>query len=875
MNKQELPTGTVTFFFSDIEGSTKLLQELGQDRFRDTVEEHQRIVREAIAGGEGTVIGTEGDSFFAVFESAPHACSAAIAVQRRLATHDDAVRIRIGLHTGEGMLGGDNYVGLDVHRGARIAAVGYGGQILISEATQTLVGGALPDGAELKDLGTHRLKDLSKPERIYQVVIPDLQADFPALKSLDARPNNLPVQLTSFIGRDKELNGLMEVLSQNRVVTLTGPGGTGKTRLSIQLAAEASDDFPDGIYFVALAPISDPELVAPAIAEALSLAEAFADQRTPLERVTDYLKAKKVLLILDNFEQVLDAASVVNDLVRSSEHLKIVVTSRAALHVYGEIEFPVPSLQLPDPKHLPDLESLSQFESVALFIQRAMAVKADFRVTSENAPSVAEICARLDGLPLAIELAAARVRALTPDALLSRLGERLRLLVGGSRDLPARQQTLRQAIEWSYDLLDPPERKLFWRLSVFMGSFSLDEAELVCGPADDLEMDVLDGVTSMLDKSLVRSIDSPEPRYLMLETIREFAVEKLEGSGEVQEIRRRHAEAFVRLAEQAEPAMITAKRAEWLDRLERDHDNFRAAHDWCIAGKESALAFRLLTALWRFWQMRGHLVEATSLAEEVLTLSGPEDRSTLRAKALQAAGGIAYWSGDQETTKKHYQEALSIWREIGDKSGIAGALYDAGFQDLSPEGAKIARPAFEEAIALYKEVGDRHGEAKVNWGIGVFDIVAQQFETVADRLQPLIGIFRQAGDDFMVMWSLNQLGNVNIKTGRFADGRANFIEAMEMAREANDLSAIIFQLDNLSDAARQEGHLERAVKLRAASVSLLTSSGLGLADISREALGTELMKKELLEQDRLRQIWAEGEAMSLDEAVAYALSSDS
>ncbi|HYX10956.1 MAG TPA: adenylate/guanylate cyclase domain-containing protein, partial [Candidatus Acidoferrum sp.] len=461
----QLPTGTVTFLFTDIEGSTRLVQELG-DRYADLLSEHCSILRASIADANGIELGTEGDSFFAVFADAADAVSATTAAQRELDRHvwpaDARVRVRMGLHTGAGARGGDNYIGIDVHRAARIAAAGHGGQVVVSETTKALTEGSLPDGVSLRPLGAHRLRDIANPERLFQLDIAGLLTDFPELRTLDARPNNLPAQLTSFVGRGSELEEIGKLLERNRLVTLTGPGGTGKTRLALEVAARRLSIYPDGVFMVELAPISDPALVVSAIAGALGIVEA--RDVALVDTVKGELRDKDLLLVLDNFEQVLAAAPIVTDILGAAARLRVLVTSRAVLHVHGEQEFPVQPLRVPDPRHLPPLDSLSQYEGVALFLERAMAVRPEFAVTVASAPAIAEIVARLDGLPLAIELAAAKARLLGADAILGRLGSRLAFLAGGPRDLPARQQTLRHAIDWSYTLLTSAEQMLLRRL---------------------------------------------------------------------------------------------------------------------------------------------------------------------------------------------------------------------------------------------------------------------------------------------------------------------------------------------------------------------------------------------------------------------------
>src|SRR5919106_6134891 len=579
----ELPTGTVTFLFTDIEGSTRLLDALG-DRYPAVLETHQAILREAFAARGGIDVSTEGDSFFVVFRSAPQAVAAAVEAQRAIAAHrwpeDATVRVRMGMHTGEGTLGGDNYVGVDLHRAARIASAGHGGQIVLSNATRALVEPAAPEGVTFRDLGEHRLRDLPSPERLAQAVAEGLPAEFPALRSMDARPNNLPVQLTTFVGRRRELDSVKAAVRDARLLTLTGPGGTGKTRLALKAAGELLPELEDGVFFVPLAAITEPPLVMPAVAHALGLPEATPGN--PTDAVIDHLRDKELLLVTDNFEQVLDAAPEIGQLLTATERIRVLTTSREPLGLSGEREFPVPPLGLPDPSHLPSLAGLSQFEAVGLFVERANAVPPEFQETNENAPAVAEICARLDGLPLAIELAAARVKILSPEAMLTRLERSLTFLSGGSRHLPQRQRTLRDAIAWSYDLLEERERRFFARLAVFVGGLSLEAVDAVCDPGGELDLDALEGVASLTNKSLLRQMATgpEEPRFFMLETIREFAGERLDEQPDAEEIGRRHAGFFLDRAERAEPELTGADQARWLDALEADHDNLRAAIAW-------------------------------------------------------------------------------------------------------------------------------------------------------------------------------------------------------------------------------------------------------------------------------------------------------
>ena len=563
-----------------------------------------------------------------MFQRPSVAVAAAVDAQRRLAAEPwpdgVSIRVRMGLHTGDGALDVDGeYVGADVHRAARVAGAGHGGQILLSETTSALVTDELPDGVRIHGLGEHRLKDL-RPERICQLVIDGLQADFPPIRSLDRRPNNLPTQLTSFIGREAELAEANRLLGTTRLLTLTGPGGTGKTRLSLQLAADVAHEFDDGVWFVPLEPVRDPTLVASQIASTLGLVETAT--RSARDLIVEWLGQRHVLLVLDNFEQVIEGAPLVADLLRSCDRLSVIATSRAPLHVSGEQEYPVPGLPVPrDILALSELQKLnlpqadrdlaaagiSQYEAVRLFIARAVAVRPDFAVTNENAPAVAGICARLHGMPLAIELAAARVKLLAPDAILQRLERQLGVLAAGSRDLPERQQTLRGAIAWSYDLLAEGERRLLARLSVFVGGCELETAEAVCGPADEIGGEVLDGLMALSDQSLVKAEEfEGGTRFRQLDTIREFAAEQLAAGEEREEIERRHTAAFLALAEAAAPELAGHDQRRWLGRLERDHDNIRTVLDRTVAAQDAGVAIRVGFAMWRYWQKRGHLAEA-------------------------------------------------------------------------------------------------------------------------------------------------------------------------------------------------------------------------------------------------------------------------
>jgi predicted ATPase/class 3 adenylate cyclase len=532
---RNLPSGTVTFLFTDIEGSTGLLETLG-DRFVEALDLHRQLLRSAFVAHGGVEVDVEGDAFFAAFARAQDAVAAATDAQRALASHmwpeGVAIRVRMGIHTGEPVVTDEGYVGMDVHRGARIMSAGHGGQVLLSQATHDLLSDGIASSVAVRDLGEHRLKDLTRPQRLYQLLISELESDFPPLKTLDNRPTNLHAQPNPLFGRQRELQEVGAILRRNdvRLLTLTGGGGTGKTRLGLQIGADLLDAFSDGVFFVSLAAIMEPELVPATIARTLSVRERTGQSQG--ETLMEYLREKELLLLLDNFEHLSGAAPSVAELVAGCPQLTVVVTSQAPLRLSAEHVYQVAPLPLPDTSDDHDPESLLNSDAVALFVDRAAAVKPGFRLTAENARAVAEICVRLDGLPLALELAAARVVILPPKKLLTRLSDSLTLLTGGAHDLPARQRTLRQTIDWSHALLSDDEQLLFARLGVFVGGCLLETAESVCRREEDRGVDVLDWLSSLAEKNLLRAEEGfdGEPRFSMLETIREYALEKLEAS---------------------------------------------------------------------------------------------------------------------------------------------------------------------------------------------------------------------------------------------------------------------------------------------------------------------------------------------------------
>ena len=798
-DRRDLPTGTLTLLFTDIEGSTHLLQQLGE-HYASALSECRDLLRAAFGGHHGHEVDTQGDAFFVAFARASDALSAVVAAQRALTTHPwpegVAVRVRMGLHTGESSLDTGGYVGLDVHYAARLMSAGHGGQVLLSQTTRDLVQHNLPDGVSLRDLGEHRLKDLQRPSCLYQLVIADLPADFPALKTLDICFNNLPVQLTPLIGRGQEVAAVQHLLQREhvRLVTLTGPGGTGKTRLGLQVAAELCDPFTDGVYFVNLAPISDPAFVIPTIAQTLGLREVAGQPL--LEHVKGELQQKQLLLVLDNFEQVVRAAPQLVDLLAACPKLKLLVTSREVLHVRAEHEFAVPPLALPDPTHLPELAELSHYAAVTLFIERAQAARPDFQVTTANARAIAEICVHLDGLPLAIELAAARIKLLPPQALLARLGQRLALLTSGARDMPKRQQTLRNTIAWSYNLLDAQEQQLFQRISVFAGGCPLEAIEAVCAAFGDEAGAVLNAIASLIDKSLLQQTEQEgdEPRLVMLETIREYGLERLAANGERDATWQAHAIYYLALAEKAEPELGGPQQVEWLERLEREHDNLRAAMQWTLergeTGHSIEMALRLGGALLRFWRVRGHWNEGWNFLERALVRSKGV-AVLVQLKALMAAANLAYIQDDTDRAEVLYDECLVRCRALGDTGGIALSLRLLGAIAEMRGKLGVAYSLTEEALALFRALGDEEGIA---WSLyNLANRVSQQGEYARARVlcEESLAIHRELGNKEGIASSLFRLAWILFASrGDQAMVRSLLEESLKLYKELGDKGGI-------------------------------------------------------------------------------------
>ena len=867
----DLPTGTVTILFTDIEGSTRLLQQLGVADYSDVLAQHHRLIRAAVAAATGVEIKTEGDSFFVVFRSASDAVRAAAQAQRDLNAApwpaDSRVSVRMGVHTGDvGTRDGD-YVGLDVHRAARISAAAHGGQVLVSGTTAALVGSTLPAGVSLADLGDHRLKDIDNPEHLFQLNIYGLPTDFPPPRALTARYELLPAEVSSFIGREAELARARELLAGTRLLTLTGPGGTGKTRLSLRLARAAIDEFEDGAAFVPLASISDPRLVPTTIRIALGLQEQSG--RTATETLIDRLSGRELLLVLDNFEQVAAGATTVAELLAALPGLTMVVTSRVPLHVSGEQEYAVPPLAVPEAVAAADLDMLSANDAVSLFTQRARAVRSDFALTAENAAAVVAICARLDGLPLAIELAASRVKLLPPAALLERLGRTLDLLQSTAADRTDRQRTLRGAIDWSYGLLGEPERTLFRRLSIFVGGFRLEDGEAVTGAAGPVGVDVLDGVGMLVDNSLVRELgELPEIRFGMLETIREFGRERLVAANELDSVAEAHARQTALLAEASESRLTIG--AEWPDRLEANHDNMRAGLAW-LSQHDVQQALLMAGRIWRFWHLRGHLREGSTTLAALLAAPGAAERTTNRAKALIGYAGLVYWMTDYATAKAAYEEALSIARETADKQLEVEILYSLAYVRAIEHDYDGAIADFRAAEEMFKGIGN---ELMATWA---FESVAMVVTMRGDHAEAIPMLedsrarFERLGDTFGLRNALSIELRALMHLGRVAEAGVLTTQLLELSYDQGDMTSFSAALLDAAALAALDGGMERAARLCGAAQRIIDESG-GQPPVE---LVNRINPRPILEQslpaDQLTALVAEGRRLTDDQAMALAL----
>ncbi len=860
----------ITFLFTDIEGSTRRW-EADPAAMRSVMGRHDTLLSEAIAANGGRVVleRGEGDSFFAVFDGPVAAISAAVDSQRALAAEpwpdSTALKVRMAIHTGEADA---NIRGPEVNRAARIRAVAHGGQVVVSSASQALADGALPPGVELLDLGEHRLKDLSRPERIYQLVHAELPREFPPLKSLDAFSHNLPIQVTSFIGREGEIDELTKALEQSRMVTLTGTGGTGKTRLALQVAGGLVDIFSEGVYFVALAPVTAPGLVVQAIARALALREA-AD-RDLFDQVVDRLTPGRQLVLLDNCEHLIDAvARVATDLLARSPRLTLLATSREALNIAGETVWRVPSLSLPEAVGSQDIEEVERSEAVRLFVDRAGAAKRGFALSDANRNAVTQVCRRLDGVPLAIELAAARTSSLTPDEIMRRLEDRFRLLTGGSRTAMARQQTLEAAVDWSHDLLTPEEQVLFRRLSVFAGGFDMSAGESVGAgePVDPTE--ILDLVTRLVDRSLVVADDSPEgsTRFRMLETLRQYGRKKLFDSGEADEFQRRHFEHYLALVE----AAIQDRRHDqtlWLDRLQVELDNFRAALEWA-AGAEGDLELRLAAGVGWLWTVRGPYDEGRDRLIEIL--GRRRERGAPRATLLGHAAALMVYSRDVAKAIALLEEAAEIFRELDDESGLAEVNGRLGFAEWSAGQLDSAQKRFEQNVEIWGRQGRPRRVAYATQMLADIAASKGEVEKARELVDQSLMLAESKNDPRSLMLASITAGRISLLEGDIPAARSRFAEGLMLARQQGDQGFLAIALRMGMVVAAASGDMARAARLEGASDYHRQSIGYQMVPPWAEALNTEwsdVITKSLPDADARRD---EGRRLTLDEAVELAL----
>lgn len=928
-----LPTGTVTFLFADIEGSTRLWEQ-HPEAMQSALARHDALLRQAVEANNGRIVKTTGDGLHAVFDASSDAIAAALSGQRALSSEPwppaTQLRVRMALHVGEAEYRDGDYYGPALNRAVRLMAIGHGGQVLLSAITAGLARELLPASASLDDLGEHRLKDLVRPERVFQLSAPGLPADFPPLRSLDTFPNNLPVQLTSFIGRENQIAEAKRLLDTTHLLTLTGPGGTGKTRLSLQVAADLLERFTDGVWLVELAPLADPALVAQALAAALGVRDI--QGRSLLDVLTDYLRQKHILLVLDNCEHLVEACSeLTHHLLRACPQLRILASSREALGVAGEVSLRVPSLSLPQVGQ-PTADALTRSEAARLFVERARANLNEFTVTAENAPVIAQICRRLDGIPLALELAAGRVKMLTVEQIAARLDDRFRLLTGGSRTVLPRQQTLRAMMDWSWDLLTEPECLVLRRLSVFAGGWALEAAEAVSAEetaqadavADQTVQpgDVLDVLAQLVNKSLVvvEGGQGGEARYRLLETIRQYAREKLlaAGADEALEVRRRHLGCYLALTEAAEPHLIGREMIAWLDRLEMEQDNLRTALEWALEDDPLA-ALRFVAVLYIFWGRRASLAEgytwakaalARAEASPLLEKEAAPPYLAAKARALGGVAALAFFIGEGVFARANAEAGIALARQIGDSMTLAYGLGLGAIMCGTLGDVDTARAWAEESMTISRQHGYAYGQAMVS-GAQMLLVAMSDQPTPSSLIEEVVRVARASGNPWTIGMAFSNVGRVAAMTGDLDEAYTRFQEARDLFLALGDRTSYIAVQSEIGHVLRKQGRYDEAGAVYRESIPRWLETGnkaavahelecfgsmasaqmqyeraarlFGAAEALREALNSHMTPLERPEYDQavaalhgqmdgasLTQAWAEGRTLSMDEAVAYA-----